>query len=146
YEYDPAGLSPILKDFGTRWPDLPLLVTEGGIATDTGARRSANIVRSLEQIERARAAGVDVRGYYHWSLYDNFEWAQGFEPHFGLYSVDRSTFDRSPTSAVDIFARIASSRTLTAEQRRTFGGTGPMPAEPNVEANPALCNAMSLGR
>ena len=146
YEYDPAGLYPILKDFGERWPDLPLVVTESGIATDVGARRSANIVRTLEQIERARAAGVDVRGYYHWSLYDNFEWADGFDPHFGLYSVDDATFARTPTSAVDTYAAISGSRTLAATQRSRFGGVGAMPAEPGVATSPALCNAASLGR
>ena len=59
---------------------LPLVVTEAGIATNVGARRTENIVRVLEQIERARADGVDVRGYYHWSLMDNFEWAEGLRP------------------------------------------------------------------
>ena len=48
-------------------------------------------MRILEAIARARDDGVDVRGYYHWSLTDNFEWAEGFGPRFGLYSVDYAT-------------------------------------------------------
>ena len=65
-----------------------MTVTESGFATDLGVRRSEHIVRSLEQIARARDEGVDVRGYYHWSLIDNFEWAFGWKPRFGLYSVN----------------------------------------------------------
>jgi beta-glucosidase len=44
--------------------------------------------RSLAALDRARAQGVDLRGYFHWSLYDNFEWADGHEGRFGLYAAD----------------------------------------------------------
>ena len=80
YEFWAPGLYNVLTDFGTRYKSLPLLVTEAGIATNVGERRAENIVRILEQIDRARQSGVDVRGYYHWSLMDNFEWAEGFAP------------------------------------------------------------------
>jgi len=92
YEHDPAGLGVVLKDYGARWPDLPLTVTESGIATHVGARRAEVVVRALEQIDKAKKEGADVRGYYHWSVYDNFEWALGFTPRFGLYSVDMTTY------------------------------------------------------
>ncbi|MCC7538678.1 MAG: glycoside hydrolase family 1 protein, partial [Deltaproteobacteria bacterium] len=62
YEFWAPGLHEVLVDLGNRWPDLPLLVTESGIATEVGRRRSEHIVRSLEQIARARDEGVDVRG------------------------------------------------------------------------------------
>jgi len=145
YEYNPSGLYPILKDFSQRWPDLPLLVTEGGIGTEVGERRSANIVRSLEQIERAREEGMDVRGYYHWSLYDNFEWAEGFAPHFGLYSVDRSTFTRTATSAVATYSTITSTRSISAAFRSEHGGDGPLPPEPGIPADPSTCSKDALG-
>src|SRR5262249_36881477 len=74
YEHDPAGLYAVLHDFSQRWPDLPLTVTESGTATHVGARRAEVVVRALEQIGKARKEGADVRGYYHWSIYDNFEW------------------------------------------------------------------------
>jgi beta-glucosidase len=145
YEYHPGGLLPILQDFGHRWPDLPLLVTESGIATDVGARRSANIVRTLEQIARARDQGIDVRGYYHWSLYDNFEWQAGFLPHFGLYRVDLTTLARTPTDAVDTFSAIAAVRRVSAAQRDRLGGDGALPPEPGVPASVSLCTADGLG-
>jgi len=129
YEYYAPGLYTVLADFGERWPDLPLIVSEGGIATEVGARRAENVVRTLEQIERARAGGVDVRGYYHWSLFDNFEWAEGFEPRFGLYRVDYSDYSRTPTLGADVLGKIAGARTVTVEQRQTYGGDGPMTDE-----------------
>ncbi len=140
YEYDPQGLLGILTDLGGRWPTLPLLVTEGGIGTDVGERRAQNIVRTLEQIDLARQAGVDVRGYYHWSLYDNFEWALGFVPHFGLYHVDDTTYARTPTLGATVLGSIAAARTLTSDQRVQHGGTGPLASEPGGGPNAAgLC-------
>ncbi len=129
YEYYEPGIYEILKDFTARWEGLPLLVTESGIATETGRRRAEHVVRSLEQIARARDEGVDVRGYYHWSLFDNFEWAEGFEPRFGLYRVDYDTYERVPTDGATTLGDIAKSRAITSEQRAEFGGTGPMTPE-----------------
>jgi beta-glucosidase len=129
YEHDPAGLGWVLRDYGKRWADLPLTVTESGIATQIGARRAEMIVRALEQIDAARAEGVDVRGYYHWSIYDNFEWALGFVPRFGLYTVDFNTYARTPTEGATVFGEIAGGRKLTAAQRGKYGGSGPMTPE-----------------
>lgn len=138
YEYYAPGLYDILVDAGARWPGLPLYVSEGGIATDVGERRAQNVVRTLEQIDRARAAGVDVRGYYHWSLMDNFEWALGFGPHFGLYRVDRTTYERTPTLGADVFAQIAGARVLSSDLRKRWGGSGPLAPDPNESGGP-LC-------
>jgi beta-glucosidase len=129
YEYYEPGLYEVLVDFSQKWPELPLVVSESGIATETGRRRAEHVVRSLEQIVRARDEGVDVRGYYHWSLYDNFEWVEGFEPRFGLFNVDYDTYERTATEGADVLAAIAADRTLTSEQRAELGGLGPMTAE-----------------
>ena len=88
------------------YPDLPLTVTESGLATNVGRRRAEHIVRSMEQIEQARREGVDVRGYYHWSLMDNFEWAEGYDAQFGLFSIEKTTLRRVPTEAVEPFRNI----------------------------------------
>ena len=130
YEYWAPGIYDVLRDFGSRWPTTPLMVTEAGIATSVGERRAQNVVRTLEQIDRARAAGVDVRGYYHWSLMDNFEWAEGFAPKFGLYSVDPASYARTPTAGVDALAEVAGARKLSASLRHKWGGIGPMTPEP----------------
>ena len=106
-----------------------MVVTEAGIATEKGERRAENIVRSLEQIQVSIEQGADVRGYYHWSLTDNFEWAEGYTPRFGLYSVDRNDYSRSPTLGATVLAEIAETRSLTGDQRSTYGGLGPMTPE-----------------
>lgn len=130
YEHHPEGLYAVLKDFGERWPKLPLTVTESGTATKLGARRAEVIVRALESIDRAQKDGVDVRGYYHWSLTDNFEWALGFTPQFGLYSVDYATQERKASEASSLFGEVAKARKLSVEQRKKYGGEGPLTPEP----------------
>ena len=129
YETYPQGLADVLIDMGHRWPGLPLYVTEAGIATDVGERRAENVVRILESIAHAQQAGADIRGYYHWSLMDNFEWLEGFRPHFGLYSVDYTSYARTPTLGATVFGDIAGSRKVTIAQRKQYGGTGPMAVE-----------------
>ncbi|MBL0212813.1 MAG: glycoside hydrolase family 1 protein [Myxococcales bacterium] len=131
YEGWTDGIHDILVGYAERYPDLPLVVTEAGIATALGTRRAENIVRVLESVVRARDEGVDVRGYYHWSLTDNFEWAEGFKPRFGLYTVDYTTYDRSPTEGAEVLRALATTRTVTSEQRGLYGGTGPMTREPD---------------
>jgi beta-glucosidase len=139
YEFWSDGLRTILIDFKTRYPGLPFVVSEAGIATDVGARRAENIVRVLEAIMRARdESGVDVRGFYYWSLTDNFEWAEGFAPHFGLYRVDYNTYERTPTEGATVLGTIANARTLTTDQRKQYGGLGKM--TPELVETDAFCS------
>lgn len=126
YEYYEPGIYHVLTDLSQRYPDLPLVVTEAGIAAKNGTRRAENIVRTLEQLQRAIDAGVDLRGYYHWSLMDNFEWMEGYGPKFGLYSVDLSTMQRTATEGATVLGDIAGARKLTQAQRDQYGGLGPM--------------------
>ncbi len=139
YEFDAPGLFTVMSDMAARYPTLPLVVTEAGIATEVGARRAENIVRVLEQIGRARAAGMDIRGYYHWSLTDNFEWHEGFGPRFGLYRVDYATYARTATEGATVLAAISMSHTVTTEQRVAHGGDGPMTPEPGAPAEVRAC-------
>ncbi|MBX3273046.1 MAG: glycoside hydrolase family 1 protein [Sandaracinaceae bacterium] len=130
YEYYAPGLATILLEYAARYPSLPLTVSEAGIATHVGRRRAENVVRTLEQIHHARRMGADVRGYYHWSLTDNFEWAEGYGPRFGLYHVDRTgTYPRTPTEGATVLGEIAGARRLTIAQREAYGGLGPMTPE-----------------
>lgn len=75
-------------------PDVPILVTENGIATDHDAERIEYTRDALEGMRRAIADGIDVRGYLHWSLLDDYEWGS-WSPTFGLVAVDRRTFART---------------------------------------------------
>lgn len=130
YESYAPGFYDVMMDFANRYPALPFVVSETGIATEIGERRAQNVVRTLEQIEKARKDGADVRGYYHWSLYDNFEWTLGFVPRFGLYRVDYAgSYDRTPTLGANVLGAIAKNRLLTPEQSAQYGGDGPMTPE-----------------
>jgi beta-glucosidase len=140
YEFWAPGLYKVLEDFGARYRTLPLVVTEAGLATNVGERRAENVVRVLEQIDRARQSGIDVRGYYHWSLMDNFEWAEGYAPKFGLYSVDLDTYARTPTAGAEAFGAIAGARALPAAMRRARGGDGAMtPDEVSGLSSGGIC-------
>jgi beta-glucosidase len=74
---------------------VPILVTENGIATADDTERIRYTDAALRGLEETVAEGIDVRGYLHWSLLDNFEWGH-WEPTFGLIAVDRETFTRTP--------------------------------------------------
>ena len=136
YEGYTDGIADVLRAHAARYPMLPIVVTESGIATRSGRRRAENIVRILEATTRVRDEGADIRGYYYWSLTDNFEWAEGFGPKFGLYSVDYASYARSATEGATVLGEIATARRVTSEQRETYGGTGPMTPEPDTAADP----------
>ncbi len=129
YEFWAPGMGKIMRQFGARYPELPLVITESGIATEVGARRAEHIVRTLQQIKAVRDEGVDVRGYYHWSLMDNFEWAEGYEPKFGLFSVDLNSYERASTLGAEVLGQIAGTRDLSDEVITLYGGDGPMTPE-----------------
>jgi beta-glucosidase len=88
-------------------PDVPLLVTENGIATADDDDRIAFTDEALRSLAAAIADGADVRGYVHWSLLDNFEWMLAYGPTFGLVSVDRETFARTPKPSLGWLGEVA---------------------------------------
>jgi beta-glucosidase len=101
----PAALTELLVRVKADYGDVPLLITENGAAFEdrtNGAdvvedpRRVAYLEGHLTAIEQAIAAGVDVRGYYVWSLLDNFEWEHGYSQRFGIIYVDFETQRRIP--------------------------------------------------
>jgi len=74
---------------------VPLIVTENGIATDDDNQRIEFVKTSLEGVQNCLNDGIDIRGYFYWSLLDNFEWVYGYKPHFGLVNVDLKNQKRS---------------------------------------------------
>lgn len=107
WEIHPTGLSEAIRQAaGT---GRPVIVTENGIATRDDARRRDFLREHAVMIHHARRSGLDLEGYFHWSLLDNFEWLEGFSPRFGLYEVDYATFERRRRPSADLFAEIGRS-------------------------------------
>ena len=92
WELYPESLYHLLKEWGKL--GKPIYITENGLADAADTQRIWFIGQTLRHMSRAREEGVDVRGYFHWSLMDNFEWDKGFWPRFGLIEVDRKTLER----------------------------------------------------
>jgi beta-glucosidase len=102
WEIYPDGMLRILRAVWSRYR-LPVYVTENGIADSTGRLRGPFVEGHLRAVWQALGEGIPVRGYFYWSLMDNFEWAEGFRPRFGLYHVDYATEERSPAAGSDVF-------------------------------------------
>jgi beta-glucosidase len=94
YEYYPESLEATIRRAWEVTEHVPVLVTENGIGTDDDEQRLAYVQVALDGVAKCLADGIDVQGYTYWSLLDNFEWAFGYEPRFGLVEVDRATQER----------------------------------------------------
>jgi beta-glucosidase len=113
YEFYPQALGNCLRRASEyTGAALPLLVTENGIGTNDDDLRIDYVRQALRSVLSVIAAGVDVRGYTYWSLLDNFEWAFGYRPRFGLVGVDRGSFARVPKPSARWFASIAAANAL----------------------------------
>jgi beta-glucosidase len=115
YEFYPAALGNCLR---RAWDytdgSVPLLVTENGIGTTDDEQRIDYVRRALSSVLDVIDEGIDVRGYTYWSLLDNFEWALGYRPRFGIVGVDRSTFARTAKPSAKWLAAIAAANALDA--------------------------------
>jgi beta-glucosidase len=111
WEVHSRGLAKVLR-YASRL-NLPMIVTENGIAAHDSEEKVKYMKRHVDVIERCLKEGLDVRGYYYWTLMDNYEWLQGFDTRFGLYQVDFETLQRTPTSAASYYAYLIQSRSKT---------------------------------
>ena len=110
WEIDPAGFRQVLEEAAQY--GKPVYVTENGIDDPEDDERPGYLRDYLGAVHDAIAAGADVRGYFHWSLLDNYEWAEGFAAHFGLYGFNRRTLQRSERPSARLFRRIARANAL----------------------------------
>jgi beta-glucosidase len=111
YEDRPQALGETCRFVWNR-AKTPIIVTENGWAGENDARRAAFIREALTGVQAAMADGVDVRGYFYWSLLDNYEWLLGYEPKFGLVGVDRPTQRRSIKPSAVMLGDIARTNEL----------------------------------
>lgn len=111
YEFYPEALEHTIR-FAAKQAGVPVIVTENGVATEDDTRRVEYIHRALAGVKRCIDDGVDVRGYIHWSLLDNFEWIFGYGPKFGLIAVDRETQKRTVKPSAILLGKIAKANAL----------------------------------
>ncbi|MCA1647745.1 MAG: glycoside hydrolase family 1 protein [Chloroflexi bacterium] len=111
WEIYPKGLYRVLKRVGRL--GKPVFVTENGIADADDDQRARYLVAHLRQAHRALNEGVDLRGYIHWSLLDNFEWSEGFTKRFGLAEVDPATKQRTLRASAQVYRQIALSNSVS---------------------------------
>ncbi|MDR2114029.1 MAG: beta-glucosidase [Bifidobacteriaceae bacterium] len=127
WNIDPTGLTRLLTGLHQRYPQVPLVVSENGSAfADTVAADGA--VHDPQRVDYLRghlaalaevvAAGVPVEGYFAWSLMDNFEWAEGYRPRFGLFYVDYATGERIWKDSARFYAEVIRHREVTNARGR----------------------------
>jgi len=104
WEIYPEGIYHVLKNYQKH--EKPLYVLENGIADREDKYRKGFILDHLKYVHKAITEGADVRGYFYWSLLDNFEWAEGYTMKFGLYAVDRDTCHRTKRPSADAYGEI----------------------------------------
>ena len=95
YEYYPQGLEHVIRTVARDFPG-DLMVTENGVSCDDDSRRVNFINVATDGVASCIADGIPVKGYFYWSLMDNFEWQMGYRMTFGLIAVDRNTMERRP--------------------------------------------------
>jgi beta-glucosidase len=125
WSVDATGLSDLLLRCTRDFPGLPLLITENGAAYEDipgpdgsvhDPERIAYLHSHLDAVLKAVDNGADVRGYFLWSLMDNFEWAYGYSKRFGAVYIDYDTQARIPKSSAHWYARVARTGELPAPE------------------------------
>lgn len=104
WEIYPQGMFEMIMDFSDY--HLPIYITENGIATTNDDRRVRFLISYLTEIYHAIEAGASVKGYFHWSLLDNFEWLDAYQGRFGLVEVDFKTQKRKPRPSAYVYQEI----------------------------------------
>lgn len=120
WEVHSPSLTRVLRWVRDRYGPIPLYVTENGAAFADPSAASGPTVEDplrvdyyrehLRAVREARASGVDVRGYFAWSLLDNYEWSHGYSKRFGLFHVDFTSQRRTPKTSADFYRRVIASR------------------------------------
>ena len=126
WNIDPSGMTELLLGLHETYPTLPLMITENGAAFDDvvsedgrvhDTQRVDYISRHLEAVGQAMDAGADVRGYFVWSLMDNFEWAYGYHRRFGIVRIDYDTLERLPKDSAHWYREVIATDALPPVER-----------------------------
>lgn len=112
WEIYPHGLGQVIEDTYKKYP-MPIYITENGICDATDEKRSLFIYTHLKQLQKVMDRGIPVERYYHWSLMDNFEWHEGYEPEFGLIHIDYESMERHVRPSGYFYGEICENKAIT---------------------------------
>ena len=118
WEINPEGIFNVLTDMAD---GLPIYITECGIAAINDDRRIRFLMQYLQEVYKAIEAGVKVKGFFYWSLIDNFEWHRGYDPRFGLIEIDYETQKRITRPSALIYADIIKNNGIRHELMKFLG-------------------------
>lgn len=111
YEYYPEALGGVVRQVAEDL-DIPIIITENGVAVDDDSRRVEFIQRALKGLHGCIQDGIRIDGYYYWSAFDNYEWMMGYRMTFGLIAVDRITQERTVKESARYLGEIAKANEL----------------------------------
>ncbi|HWQ78589.1 MAG TPA: glycoside hydrolase family 1 protein [Anaerovoracaceae bacterium] len=115
----PEGIYRVCKKYYSKY-ELPIYITENGIADEKDNRRPKYIADHLAWLFKAVSEGIPVERYYHWSHLDNFEWNEGESARFGLYQCDFDTQKRTARKSAELYARVCKNKGLTQKTIKEF--------------------------
>lgn len=110
WKIEPQGIYSVLK--ALKRYNKPVYILENGLADDADKKRAKFIIDHLQWTHKAIAEGVNIGGYFHWSLLDNFEWDKGYDPKFGLIKIDYTTQKRIPRPSSEIYSEICKTNSI----------------------------------
>jgi beta-glucosidase len=111
WEYHPEGLRTCIERYWKKYKK-PIIITENGVCDASDTLRQKAILDYAHILRQCLEDGIDIRGYYWWSTWDNFEWHLGPSKRFGLYECDLETKERRKRKSADVYSRLAHSKTL----------------------------------
>jgi beta-glucosidase len=116
----PEGLFDTIKWAVRSYPNLPILITENGVNDANDELRRRYLTRHIHQMWRAVNFNWPIKGYFHWTLVDNFEWERGWTQRFGLWSLDVDTQKRTKRPSADLYAEICRENGLSSEMVQKY--------------------------
>jgi beta-glucosidase len=109
WEIYPEGMGRLIETIHEKNPKLPIWITENGLANRDDTKRMPFIEAHLKQVADQIEKGVQIEGYCHWTLNDNFEWAEGYTAHFGFFALEPGTLKRIPRPSAQSFSNLITS-------------------------------------
>lgn len=116
----PTGLFETIKWATRAHPDLPIIITENGVNDSQDELRRRYLAQHIHQVWRAVNFNWPVKGYFHWTLVDNFEWERGWTQRFGLWGLDTQTQKRIKRPSADLYAEICQENGLSSEMVQKY--------------------------